>query len=109
MQNENYFHWTYVLTLIYSYLCSWRAFRVQKIPSVREPDPVPNNKRQDNFWSFGDDESGDDIDLEELSRALSEAASLVSTGKEKNSKKSVPRDLPAKSYDTKEPGKPLIL
>ncbi|RVW55150.1 hypothetical protein VitviT2T_011121 [Vitis vinifera] len=73
---------------------SWRAIRVQKLSSACEevgrgaasPVSALKDDRCDDLWTFGsgeegDDGSGEDIDLEELGRALSVAASLASHSK----------------------------
>lgn len=104
--------------------CSWRALRVQKISSdevVQLPKSslsISKNKWQDGLWSFDikeedGHETDDDIDLEELGRALSEAANLTSTGKKQNndaksSRKSLPTGQSARSVGDKIPGKLLI-
>ncbi|VFQ96781.1 unnamed protein product [Cuscuta campestris] len=80
---------------------SWRALRVQKpvsgegskFPSDDDTAPLPefsvsttNNDWKKDLWSFDSAEEEDaenDIDLEELSRAFSEAASLASHSKKK--------------------------
>lgn len=80
-------------------LCSWKAVRVQKSFSSDEPNlprdevapspssslSAPKDWRED-LWTFDsredDDESNDSIDLEELGRALSEAATISSNTKE---------------------------
>ncbi|KAL0395576.1 UNVERIFIED_CONTAM: 20S rRNA accumulation protein 4 [Sesamum calycinum] len=88
----------------------WRALRVQKISSnevVQVPTPslsISNTNWQKDLWSFDiNEEDGheddDDIDLEELGRALSEAASLTSSGERRNndaesSRKPLPRMMP---------------
>lgn len=75
---------------------SWRAVRVQKSTSGEGSKPpsddsahlpassvsTTNNDWKKDFWTFDsteeeDNESNDDIDLEDLSRAFSEAASLA--------------------------------
>nr|GMC63071.1 probable 20S rRNA accumulation protein 4 [Ipomoea batatas] len=79
---------------------SWRAIRVQKSvsgegskppsdESAHAPAPsvsTTNNDWKKDLWTFDstkeeDNESNDDIDLEDLSRAFSEAASLASQSK----------------------------
>lgn len=74
-----------------------------------------NNNWQEDLWSFGNEEedgceTDDDIDLEELSKALSEAGNLTSSGKKqrsdtKSSRKSLPTGQSARSIDDKIPGK----
>ncbi|KAL0461150.1 UNVERIFIED_CONTAM: hypothetical protein Slati_0002600 [Sesamum latifolium] len=97
----------------------WRALRVQKNSSnevVQVPTSTPsisNTNWQKDLWSFDiNEEDGheddDDIDLEELGRALSEAASLTSSGERRNndaesSRKPLPRGQPARSIDDKIP------
>lgn len=76
---------------------------------------ISNNNWQEDLWSFGNKEedgceTDDDTDLEELSRALSEAAVLTSSGKKqrsdaKSSRKSLPTGQSARSVDDKIPGK----
>ncbi|KAF9678792.1 hypothetical protein SADUNF_Sadunf07G0072900 [Salix dunnii] len=69
---------------------SWRALRVQKVDSERESSvsaeeevpstpPVPVSKAN---WL--DDDSDEDIDLEALSKALSEAGTMASHSKKKD-------------------------
>ncbi|XAR62305.1 hypothetical protein NMG60_11017020 [Bertholletia excelsa] len=75
---------------------SWRALRIQKsyvvekssITSLEVACPTTSTlststgDRKDELWTFDGDD--DDIDLEELGRALSEAASLASVPKKQN-------------------------
>ncbi|KAH6835128.1 hypothetical protein C2S53_003613 [Perilla frutescens var. hirtella] len=86
----------------------WRALRVQKILSNKEsPKSSPSSSKQnwmEDLCSFDIGEEDDDIDLEELSRALSEAASLTPTGKKqsnvtKSKKKSLPPGQSTRSVD----------
>ncbi|PIN26868.1 putative MYND Zn-finger protein [Handroanthus impetiginosus] len=113
----------------------WRALRVQKISSVEESSKHPrnevahvpesshsvsNNNWRNNLWTFDTreehgHETDDDIDLEELGRALSEAATLASTGKWQNievksSRKPVPTAVgqPARSVDNNTPVMPCF-
>ncbi|KAK4383534.1 20S rRNA accumulation protein 4 [Sesamum angolense] len=102
----------------------WRALRVQKISSnevVQVPTSslsISNTNWQKDLWSFDiNEEDGhendDDIDLEELGRALSEAASLTSSGERRNndaesSRKPLPRSIPARSIDDKIPVMPCF-
>lgn len=71
-------------------LCSWRVIRVQKSFGTKELNrpcdeaaPSPSSslsapkKRQEDLWTFDSgEEDDDDIDLEELGRAFSEAATI---------------------------------
>ncbi|KAL8474994.1 hypothetical protein ACS0TY_031427 [Phlomoides rotata] len=102
----------------------WRALRVQKVSSneeVQKPESSPsisNNNWQEDLWSFDNKEedgceTDDDIDLEELSKALSEAANLTSSGKKqrsdaKCSRKSLPTGQSARSVDDKIPVMPCF-
>ncbi|XP_071915474.1 probable 20S rRNA accumulation protein 4 isoform X1 [Coffea arabica] len=82
---------------------SWRALRVQKSVSSEDPfvhsndvAPFPSssvsavkNDWQQDLWTFesredDDGGNGDDLDLEDLSRAFSEAASLSSNSKKQS-------------------------
>ncbi|KAK2971265.1 hypothetical protein RJ640_013025 [Escallonia rubra] len=82
---------------------SWRALRVQRSTIAKEPGnldhevvPLATNSvfaskvdSLEDSWSFDcgeekDDRNGDDLDLEELGRALSEAASLASHSKKQD-------------------------
>ncbi|KAL0381559.1 UNVERIFIED_CONTAM: hypothetical protein Sangu_0220200 [Sesamum angustifolium] len=79
---------------------------------------ISNTNWQKDLWSFDiNEEDGheddDDIDLEELGRALSEAASLTSSGERRNndaesSRKPLPRNIPARSIDDKIPVMPCF-
>ncbi|KAK0607448.1 hypothetical protein LWI29_015203 [Acer saccharum] len=72
---------------------SWRAFRVQKFETAKDSDigtrevvpskasPVSISKMS--WWESFDDED-DDVDLEKLGKALSEAASLASHSKKQH-------------------------
>ncbi|KAL0432035.1 UNVERIFIED_CONTAM: hypothetical protein Sradi_0829500 [Sesamum radiatum] len=98
----------------------WQALRVQKISSnevVRVPTSslsVSNTNWRKDLWSFDineDDghEDDDDIDLEELGRALSEAASLTSRNNDaESSRKPLPRGQPTRSIDDKIPVMPCF-
>ncbi|KAG8373298.1 hypothetical protein BUALT_Bualt11G0009400 [Buddleja alternifolia] len=102
----------------------WRALRVQKLSShdvAHVPEstlPISNNDWQNDLWSFDiseehGHEDDDDIDLEELSRALSEAANLASTGKRQNNdgesnKKRLPAGQPARPIDDNIPVMPCF-
>ncbi|XP_057806975.1 uncharacterized protein LOC131021710 isoform X1 [Salvia miltiorrhiza] len=88
----------------------WRALRVQKIASNKgDESPESSTSCSKNNWledlcSFDIGEEVDDIDVEELSRALSEAASLNSTGKKQNNvtksrKESLPTGQSTRSID----------
>ncbi|XP_059431723.1 uncharacterized protein LOC132165256 isoform X2 [Corylus avellana] len=74
---------------------SWRALRVQKSPDVEESrtnslevasSPAPCVSVSNTSWweGFGD-EDGEDMDLEELGKALSEAATFASHSKKPQS------------------------
>ena len=81
-------------------LCSWRALRVQKSPNTDKspttsqeavsspaPSPAPSVSVSNTSWLEGfDDENGEEMDLEELSKALSEAATSASQSKKPQSK-----------------------
>ncbi|KAL3637495.1 hypothetical protein CASFOL_018663 [Castilleja foliolosa] len=101
----------------------WRAFRVQKVLSnevTNEPaSSISNSKNnwQKDLWSFSDRESDDDgdedMDMEELARAFSEAADLTSTDKRQNnsaesSRKPPPTSRSARSIDDKIPVLPCF-
>ncbi|KAI3462003.1 hypothetical protein Pfo_018666 [Paulownia fortunei] len=101
----------------------WQAIRVQKISGnevVHVPTSlsIPNNNWQEDLWSFDireedGHENDDDIDLEELGRALSEAANFTSTGKRQNndaesSRKPLRIGQPARSIDDKIPVMPCF-
>ncbi|WCJ40824.1 programmed cell death 2 C-terminal domain-containing protein [Euphorbia peplus] len=67
---------------------SWRALRLQKLDSQREASisseetlPLTAPPVSDSKTSWLDDESDEDIDLEDLSKALSEAGFLASNSK----------------------------
>lgn len=89
--------------LYVSFICSWRALRVQKSVSSEEPVLHANdvallpssslsaskNDWQQDLWTFDareDDDGGnsEDIDIEDLSRAFSEAINLTSDSKKQN-------------------------
>ncbi|XP_041009197.1 programmed cell death protein 2-like [Juglans microcarpa x Juglans regia] len=67
---------------------SWRALRVQRSPNADKPQtasvdvassPAPSVLSPNTSWWEGfDDDIGDDMDLEELGKALSEAATFAS-------------------------------
>lgn len=77
-------------------LCSWRALRVQKSPNTdKSPttsqeavsSPAPSVSVSNTSWLEGfDDENGEEMNLEELSKALSEAATSASQSKKPQSK-----------------------
>lgn len=91
--------------LLFWLLCSWRAFRVQKsssveksnitchevVPQATSPLSVSTVDWREDKWPFDskEDDDGDEdcIDLEELARALSEAAILASRPKKQNNPK----------------------
>lgn len=85
----------------------WRALRVQRVLSNKDsPKSSPSTSKKswlEDLCSFDDGDEDDDIDLEELSRALSEAASLSPTGKNQNnvtkSKKKSPTSQATRSID----------
>lgn len=80
------------MTIIYP--SSWKAIRVQRCSGSRTSESLGvekvllpdascqplNADWRDDFWSF-DEGNDDDEDLEDLGRALSEAASLASQSK----------------------------
>lgn len=74
------------------YLCySWRAFRVQKSFNGKDSEPLGHDssaspvttKVQDDPWAFDFDDEDDEIDLDDLGRALTEATTLASASKTK--------------------------
>ena len=77
-------------------LCNWRTLRFQKahnevessISSQKEAAPSEMVTNSNNWWEEDllkeGDEEGEDVDLEELGRALSEAGSLASHTKKQN-------------------------
>lgn len=83
-------------------VCSWRALRVQKstidersnitchevVPQTTSPLSISTADWREDMWPFDskedDNEDEDCIDLEELGRALSEAATLASHPKKEN-------------------------
>lgn len=78
-------------------LCSWRALRVQKSPNTDETpttsqevvsSPAPSVPVSDTSWleGFDDDENGEEMDVEELRKALTEAATSASQSKKPQSK-----------------------
>lgn len=86
-----------VMTKCASTPVSWKALRIQKlfsgnsnatstevVPSTIFPHSASASKVTEDLWTF-DSEEDDDIDLEELSRAFSEAASLASHPKKQSS------------------------
>lgn len=90
--------------------CSWRALRVQKVVSnkvVESPEPSSSSKKNwlEDLCSFDNGEEDDDIDLEELGRALSEA-SLTSPQNNvtKSVKKSPASGQSTRSIDGRIPG-----
>ncbi|CAA2966428.1 programmed cell death 2-like [Olea europaea subsp. europaea] len=106
---------------------SWRVLRVQQpsgsveLASLSDkmvplsPPSVSNNDWQEDLWSFesGGEDGDGDIDLEELGRALSEAAGATSVSKKPNydaasSGKRLPTNLPASSIDDKIPVVPCF-
>ncbi|KAL2528073.1 programmed cell death 2 C-terminal domain-containing protein [Forsythia ovata] len=108
---------------------SWRVLRVQKPSSSEElASPsgkmlpvsasslsVSNNDWSEDLWSFesGGEDSDGDIDLEELGRAFSEAASVSSVSKKQNcdatsSGKRLTAGLSARSIDDKIPVVPCF-
>ena len=111
-----------------SFVCSWRALRVQKSVSSEDPfvhsndvAPFPSssvsavkNDWQQDLWTFesredDDGGNGDDLDLEDLSRAFSEAASLSSISKKQScdpeaSLKPSSTDEKSKANDKRFPG-----
>jgi hypothetical protein len=78
-------------------LCSWRALRVQKSPNVDESrtssrevasSPAPSvSVSNTSFLEGFDDENGEEMDLEELSKAFSEAATFASHSKKPQRKR----------------------
>lgn len=81
----------------------WRALRVQKVVSnkaVQSPDPSPSSSKKnwlEDLYSFDNGEEDDDIELEELGRALSEASL---TSPQNNVTKSVKKS-PANGQSTR--------
>ncbi|CAI9109211.1 OLC1v1008987C1 [Oldenlandia corymbosa var. corymbosa] len=99
---------------------SWRVLRVQKPTSSEEPvqpcldvpplaspsHTAPKNGWQEKFFTFdaGEDADGgnyDDLDMEDLSRAFAEAASLSSSSKKQNFDPLSPLKLPASGQKCK--------
>lgn len=78
----------FLFLLLILVACSWRALRVQRLPNVDKPQtasvdvassPAPSVLSPNTSWWEGfDDKTGDDMDLEELGKALSEAATFAS-------------------------------
>ncbi|KAI4317189.1 hypothetical protein L6164_025080 [Bauhinia variegata] len=70
---------------------SWRVLRVQKIGDVEKPQPCIQDAassatsssavQNTNWWDDVNNEDEDDMDLEELGKALSEAGTLASNSK----------------------------
>ncbi|KAL2528184.1 programmed cell death 2 C-terminal domain-containing protein [Forsythia ovata] len=108
---------------------SWRVLRVQKpsgseelaspsgkmLPVSASSLSVSNNDWSEDLWSFesGGEDSDGDIDLEELGRAFSEAASVSSVSKKQNcdatsSGKRLTAGLSASSIDDKIPVVPCF-
>ncbi|KAL5716040.1 hypothetical protein ACHQM5_017779 [Ranunculus cassubicifolius] len=108
---------------------SWRVLRVQKINT--EEDTLPNDETTTSGTSAssdtknecledihtasstGDDLENDDFDLEELGRALSEAATLVSHSKKPHRRRQTVKKAPAvksisESTDAKNPVLPCF-
>lgn len=98
--------------------CSWRALRVQKLHNKEEPNAasqevVPSTSSvsalNTSWWEDWDDE---DVDLEELGKALNAAASLASHAKKprrKDKRKTSTMQSPSsqleKVVDVNKPGK----
>ncbi|KAL8246668.1 hypothetical protein R6Q59_007884 [Mikania micrantha] len=69
----------------------WRALRVQRSFLDKESDPLGldssttplTTKLQDDPWAFDFDDEDDDMNLDDLGRALSEATTLASASKNK--------------------------
>lgn len=76
--------------------CRWRALRVQKVVSnkaVESPEPSPSSSKKnwlEDLCSFDNGEEDDDIDLEELGRALSEASLMSPQNNVTKSAKKLP-------------------
>ncbi|XP_071711622.1 uncharacterized protein [Rutidosis leptorrhynchoides] len=70
---------------------SWRALRVQRSPEDKESTPVGQDscasplttKVLDDTWSFDFDDEDDEIDLDDLGKALTKATTLASASKTK--------------------------
>lgn len=70
---------------------SWRAFRVQRSFNEKKSETTAHDstaspkttKLQDDPWSFNFDDEDDEIDLDDLGRALTEATTLASASKTK--------------------------
>lgn len=96
---ENY-SYSFPFMLLFWLVCSWRALRVQKsieksnitchevVPQTTSPLSISPTDWREDMWPFDskedDDGDKDCIDLEELGRALSEAATLASHPKKQN-------------------------
>ncbi|KAK1410725.1 hypothetical protein QVD17_37264 [Tagetes erecta] len=94
----------------------WRALRVQRSLPDKESEPLGHDhsespsttKLQDDPWAFDFDDEDDDINLEDLGRALTEATTLASGSKTKkqnacpdSTEKSSPISLRSRSVGDK--------
>ncbi|XVF61769.1 hypothetical protein PTKIN_Ptkin08bG0157100 [Pterospermum kingtungense] len=108
---------------------SWRALRIQKVENdvkessssaaTQDKTPVaasPVSVSKTNWWENLSDEDAEDVDLEDLSKAFSEAASLTSQPKKTNSnpnsesavKHSSPLTAQIRGVDTETPVLPCF-
>lgn len=106
--------------VLYSFfIYRWRAFRVQRSLPDKEPEPLGHDpsesssttKLQDDPWAFDFDDEDDDINLEDLGRALTEATTLASGSKTKkqntcpvSTEKNSPISLRSRTVDDKSAG-----
>ncbi|XP_076892185.1 uncharacterized protein LOC143543841 [Bidens hawaiensis] len=94
----------------------WRVFRVQRSSPDKESEPLSHDssasplttKLQDHPWAFDLDDEDDDINLDDLGLALTEATALASASKSKkqntcpdNTDKTPPISLRSRSVDDK--------
>nr|XP_043631192.1 programmed cell death protein 2-like [Erigeron canadensis] len=70
---------------------SWRALRLQRSFNDKKPEPISQDsivsplttELLDDLWSFDLDDEDDDINLDDLGKALTEATTLASASKDK--------------------------